>query len=216
MFAWSTYTKINNSPGSSHELLRDLEQYLTPQQFRYYAGFEGLTTKLHECTHGVHANIRNSLVRLGYGHVNAFYVYNGYYVWFYEPNFKKSQIAEFVPKHLKNHHLYRTYIVGSEAWENEPLYPWDEATAYVNGAQAGHSMSEIEFALVFGFFLIATLRACKKYDPAYLIDYSLTNYLDYTMLRLDEITNEYGKSPHKTLLKELKKHRQEYEAEGVL
>lgn len=147
-----------------------------------------------------HGTPEAKMTAMGSG-LNAFYVYENKYVWYDEPDFRKRDVIEFVPQRWRNHHLFKTYVSGAPAWDNQPLYLWDEWTAYCNGAKAGESNSEIEFATIFGWFAYAVLEACKKYDPE--ARYILFPFFEWQMFRLSDVVVEHGTNEHRRLYDQL-------------
>jgi hypothetical protein len=53
-----------------------------------------------------------------------------------EPGIRKSQVAPYIPMVLRESR-FSLYITGSTAWDDRPLYVWDEWFAYVNGGEVG-------------------------------------------------------------------------------
>lgn len=137
-------------------------------------------TSAHECSHGIHAFLRNrvhglaqetgrplltfqeppsapagvKLFRMpqpvveeddepimGNG-VNAFYYLKDRYSVFQEPPFKKRDIAKFIPSSLRKTR-YNLYIEGQTAWDNQPLYVWDEWNAYINGGMTAVELAKL-------------------------------------------------------------------------
>ena len=93
-------------------------------------------TYAHEATHGLNACIRNNYNNTGEV-VNGFYLLEGNAIVVREPHIKKSQVARYIPDTLKNMDgtkRYNTYIVGQTSFESNPLYIFDEWSAYTNGA----------------------------------------------------------------------------------
>jgi hypothetical protein len=136
-------------------LYSDVCSHCTRYEEMREAGSKCTTT--HECTHGVNAEIRNkSGSPIGYyqgqptfvqeiaqspqaAHVNAFYVGGNRCVVIPEPGIRKSNAASYVPSSLRGAR-FSQYVTGQTAWENSPLYIFDEWTAYVNGAWAAYGL----------------------------------------------------------------------------
>lgn len=137
----------------------------------------------HETTHGINAYIRNNLNSLGRP-VNGFYVLNGQAIVIAEPNMHKSDVAAFIPQSLQGSR-YQLYVVGQTDWDSEPLYIWDEWSAYTNGGAVGIDLEQqnlwtygwtdgVDGIIEFTVYGIATVMAIKQYEPAFLAD---TNFL---------------------------------------
>jgi len=115
------------------------------------------TTTAHECTHGINNQIRNTagasydiemkmgspspvyMANNGGGRVNACYVLGGRAIILPEPPIRKRDVANAVPKTLRGDR-FSTYITGQGAWDAQPLYIFDEWSAYINGAKCGIDM----------------------------------------------------------------------------
>lgn len=195
---WKTYEPVS-SPTVQNKFLRDMQAHLSPKDFRYYCGFNDITTNVHEGTHGVQAYIR---IKEGGGRVNAFYVFDSRYITFQEPRVTKSAVAEYIPEEFKDHTLYRMYITGQKAWDDTPLYIFDEWTAYTNGAVLGKSNSEIEYALIFAFFAMSLIECVEEQDPSYNPREVLLPYVEWNVQRCFDISERFGK--HESLVRKYK------------
>lgn len=145
------YQKVRNAGvvnGSS--ILGDIESHM-PQSHIYRSS--DIVTWAHETTHGLNSNIRNK--HGGTGRVNAFYILNNKAVVMQEPNYTLRQLASAVPSNLRGM-SYRLYLVQQQQyWNNEPLYVFDEATAYLNGAKVGFEVGhKVESELLQAFEMI--------------------------------------------------------------
>jgi hypothetical protein len=67
------------------------------------------------------------------GRINTFYVLENRYVQFDELTSRKKDCIAFIPKSLRADR-YDVYVNGQEAWDDCPLYIFDEWVAYLNGA----------------------------------------------------------------------------------
>ena len=93
-------------------------------------------TYAHEATHGLNACIRNNYNSTG-ELVNGFYLLEGRAIVVREPHVRKSQVANYIPTVLRNMDgtkRFNTYITGQTSFESNPLYIFDEWSAYTNGA----------------------------------------------------------------------------------
>jgi len=71
--------------------------------------------------------------RIKLGHINACYCLAGRGWRHEEPSFKLNDIAQAVPQELRGM-SYQLYLVQQQQyWNNEPLYVFDEWSAYLNG-----------------------------------------------------------------------------------
>lgn len=163
--------------------------------------YDALVTKGHETTHGINSYIRNKMGREstvfasaselsdfplmlrsrraapGEARVNGFYVLEDRAVQVAEPNIRKKHMIPYVPASLRGPR-YQLYVVGQTAWDDTPLYIWDEWTAYVNGALVGVDLVERGLwtygwqdaaygPLEFTVYALAIAMAVKEKDPAY-------------------------------------------------
>jgi len=122
------------SDGSWGTALTDIVRHLPTSYGSTYYDSDHVTYG-HETSHGIHAHIRNYLNDTG-ADANGFYVPGGYACLVREPNMRKSDVAPYIPSNLR-WSRYGTYISGAAAWDDTPLYVWDEWNAYVNGAEVG-------------------------------------------------------------------------------
>lgn len=132
--------------------------------------------------------------------INAFYLFEGRYVLFNEPRIRKSDISPYIPADLRDHRLHDMYIAGQEAWEDTPLYVFDEGIAYSNGAMMGLQDSELEYALIFAFYCRAVIDCCMEMDHGYRADRVLGPFLKWNMERLAGAVSEFGTATHRSLL----------------
>lgn len=92
----------------------------------------GRSTNVHETVHSIHSWIRNKYVKELRKKVNGFYCLNGNGCFVEEPKIRKSDIKKYLPSSVR-FYRYDLYIQGQTAWDDHPLYIYDEWTAYVLG-----------------------------------------------------------------------------------
>jgi hypothetical protein len=155
-----------------------------------------ISTSVHEITHGINANLRNGAIKatspggpcrqyvptlVGSERSNAFYVLQDRAIRLKEPNKRKSDCIKFIPTTLRNYR-YGTYVAGQQAWDDSPLYIFDEWIAYSNGAANVIQQSKdgtykdgasdyIFGPLEFVVYAAATLMAAGDLDPL-LVEFS--------------------------------------------
>lgn len=111
----------------------------------------------HGTTHGLNEYVREKIATKipmetysdGFtrmGGYNGFYLLNGEYVVLKEPNIKLDRVVENMPSQLKTGGFADDYTNSAfKTWNNQPLYIFDELTAYANGgvvsAQTGRKQS---------------------------------------------------------------------------
>ncbi|MCB9560280.1 MAG: hypothetical protein H6708_07710 [Kofleriaceae bacterium] len=130
----------------------------------------------HETSHGIHAHLRNYEYD-GAGRANAFYVLDDRAAFVREPGIRKADVAAAVPASLRGPR-YDLYLAGQVAWDDTPLYVFDEWNAYVNGAAVAVGLEAdglwtrgwrdaVMGPLEFTVYAIATVKAVADGDPAY-------------------------------------------------
>ena len=135
MVDWISWGPQQNRQGATWgSALTDIANHL-PSQYGTTYDDSDLVTFGHETSHGIHAHLRNYENNTG-KKANAFYVLGDEAAIVVEPGITKSQVASYVPQSLRDFR-YGTYVTGAGAWDNEPLYLWDEWVAYTNGAEVG-------------------------------------------------------------------------------
>ncbi len=127
-----------------------------------------ISTSAHETIHMLHAEQRN---KEG-GRIQCLYVVPDKLFKIREGQFTKDKVAEFIPKCFHSSR-YNLYIKGSEAWNNRPLYIYDEWVAYIYGGFVANEHEDVMGnvtgvaygALEFAIFSVALCMAAEKYDP---------------------------------------------------
>lgn len=133
-------------------------------------------TAAHETSHGIHAHLRNYQNTTGQ-RANAFYVLGNKAALVIEPNIRKQDIKARIPAPLRGPR-YQLYLVEQTAWDDTPLYVFDEWNAYLNGAEVG--IDQVQHALYtagwtdavmgpleFTAYAIATAKTVSELDPTY-------------------------------------------------
>lgn len=171
-FAYAATRPASNRPGA---VLNDVLTHLPPNYGNTYYD-EDPITHAHETSHGIHSDIRNNHNDTGV-RANGFYLLDGRAALVAEPNIRKAQAAPFIPQSLRGSR-YGTYVTGSQAWDDTPLYLWDEWNAYVNGGAAGVDLVNngqwnrgwrdgVAGQLEFTVYAIAVAMAVQAHDPGY-------------------------------------------------
>ena len=133
-------------------------------------------TASHETSHGIHAHLRNYENHTGQ-RANAFYVLGNKAAFVIEPGIRKQDIKARIPAALRGPR-YQLYLVDQTAWDDTPLYVFDEWNAYLNGAEVG--IDQVQHALYtagwtdavmgpleFTAYAIATAKTVSELDPTY-------------------------------------------------
>jgi hypothetical protein len=179
-------------------VLKDIMNHEAPGDSNH---FDDLLTLAHEKTHLIHSHLRilhsngtaaeafallsphseflyrRTRIHPTWKRINAFYVQQDRAVIIEEPNMRKSNVVPFVPSSLRGPR-FNLYLVGQTAWDDTPLYIFDEWNAYVN--QGVTAVDLVQTGLwhypwqdgVFGpmefvAYSVATAMAVKSHDPNY-------------------------------------------------
>lgn len=173
-------------------VLTDIVNHCPPEWVQTYYDSDRVTHG-HETTHGINSYLRNYENNTGQ-RANGFYVLENRAAIIVEPGIRKHQAAEFVPGPLRGSR-FDMYVTGQSAWDDTPLYLFDEWTAYTNGtavavdlyeAGAWHygwrdaCMGTLEFVV----YAVALARAVESYDPDYFQSYGqFTAFLGWQLER---------------------------------
>jgi hypothetical protein len=155
--------------------LTDIARHL-PASYGTQYWDDSATTAGHETSHGIHAHLRNYEAPSPFGW-NAFYVLGDKVAFVAEPATRKSDVKAHIPTILRGDR-YDLYIEGQVAWDDTPLYVFDEWNAYLNGAEVGVGQVQaglydggwtdvVMGPLEFTVYAIATAKAVQAKDPEY-------------------------------------------------
>ncbi len=172
-FTWPAQQSLSDASWSAS--LTDIANHLPAQYGSTYWDSDYITAA-HETSHGIHAHLRNYENTTG-TRANALYVLGDHAALVIEPDLRKSQIAAYIPAPLRGPR-FDTYITGQTAWDDTPLYVWDEWNAYVNGAVVGVDQVDegkwnnpwqdaVMGPLEFTIYALATVQATAELDPSY-------------------------------------------------
>ena len=126
-----------NARNVSGTALRDIVRHLPDDEVDYYCDPD-VVTCAHEVSHGIHAYLRN-YQNPNSEPSNALYLLHDRACFVVEPGIWKHEVEPFVPTALREFR-YDTYVSGQSAWDDTPLYLWDEWNAYLNGGEAAISL----------------------------------------------------------------------------
>src|SRR5262249_19428711 len=92
-------------------------------------------TECHEATHFVNHQLRNE----SKPHGPSFYFGEGRVIAFKkQPDLRLQDVADEVPEKYRKWAIYKNYLVNQRAyWDDEPLYIFDEWSAYRNATRLG-------------------------------------------------------------------------------
>lgn len=83
----------------------------------------------------------NRYQSVGAGRINGFYLGNNNAIILQEPNLRKSSAIPYIPSNLRGSR-YNLYIKGQTAWDDTPLYIFDEYVAYIMGCATAVDLYE--------------------------------------------------------------------------
>jgi hypothetical protein len=174
---WTTWSEQQPAIGQTSwgTQLIDIARHLPAQYGDQYWSDDAITAA-HETSHGIHAHLRNYIAPQPIGY-NAFYVLGNKAAIVEEPDMRKSDIKAHVASVLRGPR-YQLYLEQQIAWDDSPLYIFDEWNAYVNGAAVGVGQVEaglydgqwtdaVMGPLEFTVYALATASAIKAKDPSY-------------------------------------------------
>jgi hypothetical protein len=155
--------------------LIDIGRHLPATYGDTYWADDGLTAG-HETSHGIHAHLRNYEAPSSIGW-NAFYVLGDRVAFVEEPAMRKADIKAHIPIGLRGDR-YDLYLEGQVAWDDTPLYVFDEWNSYLNGAEVAVGQVQaglysdgwtdaVMGPLEFTVYAIATAKAAQQQDPDY-------------------------------------------------
>lgn len=173
---FGTWPEQHNSSDSGWgPVLTDIVRHLPLSYGNTYYDPDRITHG-HETSHGIHAHLRNYHNNTGQP-ANAFYVLEDRWALVIEPGIWKHDVAPYVPFSLRGFR-YDLYITGQTAWDDTPLYVWDEWVAYANGGAVGVNLVNLGMwnqgwrdgvagIVEFTVFAIALAMAVEVLDPVY-------------------------------------------------
>lgn len=187
-----TWGEQHSASGASWgAVLTDIVRHLPTSYGSTYYDSDHITYA-HETSHGIHSHIRNYLNDTG-SRANGFYVPGDRACLVREPMMRKSHVAAYIPSNLRGSR-YSLYISGSSAWDDTPLYVWDEWNAYLNGAEVGIERSRtglwtsgwrgtVDGVIEFVVYGVAVGMAAEAREPGYFA--REPNFLPFMALELE-------------------------------
>lgn len=196
--------------------------------------YPDLITKGHETTHGINNWLMNNGDPPDGGdgkwHLQiGLYLLDNKSVVIWEPDMKKDKVAAHVPQSLRGSR-FDHYVAGAPAWNDHPLYLWDEWVAYTNGTEVGldqldekkwtqgrriASVGPMEFTV----YALATGKAIAQHDPTrWKEDSQLRELLAYNSKRAMKAARSAQKTPelqHPNFDQYLQKFRTSVDAEPL-
>lgn len=184
---WPRVREIQNP--SLGVILGDIESHM-PANHHYRDSNK--MTWAHETTHGINANIRNS-IQQNRERFNGFYVLQDRAVVLREPNITIQDVAKLVPNVLRGP-SYKLYLVEQAySWGDRPLYLVDEWVSYTNGSETGKELNlfgwyfELLQAHNFNVYCIY-MAMCVQRDVSNYNDTELRKFLMWNIERVFRIS----------------------------
>jgi len=173
-FTWPPQQNLGQASWGAD--LTDIARHLPASYGDTYWFDDSMSTSGHETSHGIHAHLRNYEAPSSIGW-NALYVLHDQVAFIEEPDLTITEIRPFIPQVLRGPR-YQLYMVQQSAWDDTPLYVFDEWNSYVNGAEVAIDLSTtglwtqgwtdaVMGPLEFVVYAIATVAATVANDPTY-------------------------------------------------
>jgi hypothetical protein len=167
---------------------------------RGFKFFSNPISAVHENSHHIHANIRNTWPGKK---INAFYVLGDKACVIDEPPTTIPKIAPRIPPALRGP-SYQLYLINHDpGWRSYPLYLFDEWSSYTNVAECGREMNfsgwdyellqSMNFAVYCTFLAMVVAEECRGYD-----DTQLKAFLMWQTERCFRLASPYERDPGQT------------------
>ena len=178
-YGFTIYNIKHLSGGRGRGRLKELDSMLSSNHI--YRNND-VRTWAHETTHGINARGRR-LLQSKYSYaINTIYILDGRLAVLREPPLTLSQIAQKIPSDLRGQHTYSLYLINQQKyWNKQPLYIFDELSAYTHGSIVGieygvDSYSDEWFALDFLGYAIALCELADQTDYDCKELFAITRY----------------------------------------
>lgn len=169
--------------------------YVLTSYSKPFGNEHGRSTNVHETVHGINSALSNS--RKGY---RSFYCGTGRSVWLKEPNIKMTDIIPNIPDILKEYRYTLYFVSQLKHWEDVGLYPLDEWSAYISGAECAvddytqnmlsdkFKSDSVSGALEFSVYCTALAKTVKEKDIKYWNDYpEFKNTIKFFLVRAEKV-----------------------------
>lgn len=177
----------------------------------------GRSTNVHETVHGINNALSNS--RKGY---RGFYCGCGKALWLPDVSISMIDIIPFIPNVLKEYRYTLYFVSQREYWNDVGLYPLDEWSAYICGAECAvddynqgkdkENSDSVSGALEFSIYCTALARAVKEKDNQYWINHpEFKNSIQLFLIKSEKVffegRNIFPSERQETLLQNLQQHQ---------
>lgn len=155
----------------------------------------GRSTNVHETIHGINNTISN--LRKGY---RAFFVGHGRAVWIKEPDITMDDIIPYIPQSVKGYRYNLYFVSQKKSWNRVGLYPVDEWSAYIGGAESSvddyynqdvdidTNFDNVSGSLEFSIYCIALCMAIQEKDNNYWqANYNFKNCITLLLNKAEKV-----------------------------
>lgn len=156
----------------------------------------GRITNVHETVHGINSYLNNAFFAKK---VRGFYAGNGRAILLPQPDIKLSRVIPYIPDILKEYR-YKTYFISLlKTWNDVPLYPMDEWSAYIAGAECAvddfrnniketERFDSVSGALEFSIYCVALSMCVKNENQDYWYTYpEFKNTVHFFLIKSEKI-----------------------------
>ena len=155
----------------------------------------GRSTNVHETVHGINNALSNSKS----GH-RGFYCGMSRGLWLKEPDITMLDIVPNIPNTLKGYRYNLYFVSQLKYWKEVALYPVDEWSAYISGAECAvndysqnkltneNKFDNVSGALEFSIYCTALAKTVKDKDNTYWKEYpQFKNTIKFFLVRSEKV-----------------------------
>lgn len=155
----------------------------------------GRSTNVHETVHGINNALSNS--KSGY---RGFYCGMARGLWLKEPDITMLDIIPNIPKTLKGYRYNLYFVSQLKYWGKVALYPVDEWSAYICGAECSvddynqnvltdnNKFDNVSGSLEFSIYCTALAKTVKEKDNKYWKEYpKFKNTIKFFLVRSEKV-----------------------------
>lgn len=177
----------------------------------------GRSTNVHETVHGINNALSNA--KKGY---RGFYCGSGMALWIKEPDISMTDIIPHIPDVLKEYRYTLYFVKQLKHWNQVSLYPVDEWSAYICGAECAvddykqeifneTKADSVSGALEFSIYCTALAKAVKINNKEYWENYpQFKNAIKFFLVKSEKVFFDgkdiFPSERQNKLLKNLQNH----------
>jgi hypothetical protein len=171
-------------------------EVLSYSKHKSFGNDHGRPTNIHETVHGINNYLNNTFASQK---VRGFYAGNGRAILLQQPDIKLSNVPSYIPTILREYR-YKTYFVQLlNTWNDVPLYPIDEWSAYIAGAECAvddfrnnikekERFDSVSGALEFSIYCVALAISVKNDNSIYWYTYpEFKNTIHFYLIKSEKI-----------------------------